>query len=106
MGRRKKTVPPEPLVPRLPFGKYKGRTIEEVMRVESSYLAWFVGKIDGCEELKEAIKAHPRFPAVRESYLECRRKIQQRAEWQQGQFSEPTIDGVCEELFKPEEDGE
>jgi hypothetical protein len=73
-----------------------------VMRVESSYLAWFVGKIDGCEELKAAIKAHPRFPAVWERYVALRRERQQ-AEWRQGQFSKPTIDTLCEELFKPEE---
>ena len=76
------------------------------MRVESSYLGWFVEKIDGCEELKEAIKAHPRFPAVRESYQQCRQKIQQKAEWQQGQFSEPSIDIICDELFhEPEAEG-
>ena len=107
MPRKKKPrlEPLESLVPRFAFGKFRGRTVEEVMRVESSYLAWFVGKIDGCEELKEAIKAHPRFPAVRERYLEFRRKRQQ-AEWQQGQFSKPTVDSLCEELFKPEEDKE
>jgi hypothetical protein len=91
-------------VPRFAFGKYRGHTVDEVMRVESSCLAWFLSKIEGCEELKEAIEAHPRFPAVRESWLECRRKREQQAEWRQGQFSQPTIDGVCEELFKPEEE--
>ena len=106
MPRKKKSQPEqiEPLVPRFSFGKFRGRTVDEVMRVESSYLAWFVGKVDGCEELKEAIKAHPRFPAVWESFLQCRRKLQQKTEWQQGQFSEPTIDDLCDELFKPEED--
>jgi hypothetical protein len=110
MPRKKKLKPPpeplEPLVPRFTFGKFKGRTVDEVMRVESSYLGWFVEKIDGCEELKEAIKAHPRFPAVWESYQQCRRKIQQKAEWQQGQFSEPSIDILCDELFhEPEAEG-
>jgi hypothetical protein len=90
-------------VPRFTFGKFRGRTVDEVIRVESSYLAWFVGKIEGCEELKEAIKAHPRFPAVWESYAALRRHMQQQAEWQQGQFSEPTIENLCDELFKPEE---
>ena len=68
MARKKKpvSVPLEPLVPRFAFGKFRGRTVEEVMRVESTYLAWFVDQVDGCEELKEAIKAHPRFSAVRE----------------------------------------
>ena len=37
MARKKKpkSEPLEPLVPRLGFGKFKGRTVEEVMRVES-----------------------------------------------------------------------
>jgi hypothetical protein len=61
-----------------------------------------VDQVEGCDELKEAIKAHPRFPAVWESYQECRRKIRQKAEWRQGQFSEPTIDNVCDELFNAE----
>jgi len=105
MARKKKPIPepPEPLVPRFAFGKFKGRTVEEVMRVESTYLAWFVDQVEGCEELKEAIRSHPRFPAVRESYLESRRR-RQEAEWQKGRFSKPTIDGLCEDLFKPEED--
>ena len=99
MPRKKKPQPLEPLVPRFTFGKYRGRTVDEVMQVESSYLTWFVDQVDGCEELKEAIHAHPRFPAARESYQECRRKTRQQAEWQQGQFSEPPIDSICDELF-------
>ncbi len=50
---RKKRSQTEPLVPRLAFGKYRGRTVDEVMQVESTYLAWFVDEIDGCEEVKE-----------------------------------------------------
>jgi hypothetical protein len=101
MVRKKKPVPVplEPLVPRFAFGKFRGRSVDEVMRVESTYLAWFVDQVDGCEELKEAIMAHPRFPAARESYLTCRQKIQRKAEWRQGQFSQPTIDSICDELF-------
>ena len=103
MAKRRKKMkpePPEPLVPRFAFGKFKGRTVEEVMRVESTYLAWFVDEVDGCEEMKDAIKAHPRFPAAQESYLESRRKRQQAVEWRQGQFSEPTIDSLRDELFQ------
>ena len=77
MPRRKKKPQPqplEPLVPRFAFGKFRGRTVNEVMQVESSYLAWFMGQVDGCEELKETIKSHPRFSAVWKSYQECRRK--------------------------------
>ena len=109
MPRKKKKTQPqplEPLVPRFAFGKFRGRTVEEVMRVESTYLAWFVATIDGCEEIRAAIQAHPRVPAVWESYQECRRNQQQAVEWRQGQFSEPTIDNLCDELFNPDHDGE
>jgi len=75
------------------------------MRVESSYLAWFADEVEGCEEIKEAIRSHPRFPAALESYLESRRK-RQEAEWQKGRFSKPTIDGLCEELFHGPETGD
>ena len=101
MPRKKKSQPVqlEPLVPRFAFGKFRGRTVDEVMCVESTYLAWFVDQVEGCDELKEAIKAHPRFPTARESYLTCRQKIQQKGEWRQGQFSQPTIDSICDRLF-------
>ena len=81
MPRRKKKPQPqplEPLVPRFAFGKFRGRTVDEVMQVESSYLAWFMGQVDGCEELKETIKSHPRFSAVWKSYQECRRRSSRR----------------------------
>jgi hypothetical protein len=102
MPRKKRPQPEqlEPLVPRFTFGKFRGRTVDEVMRVESTYLAWFVEQVEGCEELKEAIKAHPRFPNALESYLKCRQWRQQKAEWRQGQFSQPTIDEICDELFR------
>ena len=44
-------------------------------------------------------RRHPKFAAAMESYVRCRQKRQQKAEWRQGQFSQPTIDSVCEELF-------
>ncbi len=105
MARRKKKPVPqplEPLVPRFAFGKFRGRTVDEVMHVESDYAAWFVDQVEGCEEIKEAIRTHPRYPAVRDSYMESRRR-RQEAEWQKGRFSKPTIDGLCEELFRPED---
>ena len=105
MPRKKKLLsekpekPLEPLVPRFTFGKFRGRTVEEVMRVESSYAAWFADKIDNCPELREAIKSHPLFPAAWERYLERQRRIQQNIEWKQGSFSQPTVDNLCDDLF-------
>ena len=49
-------------VPRFAFGKYRGHTVDEVMRVESSCLVWFLSKIEGCEELKEAIEGASEVP--------------------------------------------
>jgi hypothetical protein len=97
-----KAEPIEPLVPRFTFGKFRGRTVDEVMRVESSYAAWFADKIDSCLELKDAIKSHPLFPAAWERYVERQRRIQQNIEWKQGSFSQPTLENLCDELFNPD----
>ena len=41
----------------LPFGKFKGQTLPWVYEQQPSYLAWFHETVDGCEEVKEAIRA-------------------------------------------------
>ena len=45
----------------MPFGKYRGKTIAEIFRQDSSYLAWFYCKVDGNEDIKRAIRALPGF---------------------------------------------
>jgi len=47
--------------PRMPFGKYRGKTIAEIFRQDPSYLAWFFCNVDGNEDIKRAIRALPGF---------------------------------------------
>ena len=98
----------------LPFGKYRGKTINAVMLEKPSYLAWMVDEIEDEDELIEKIKSHSRFPEVWAAYEEkkvkwVRKVIQEAHEWQQGRFSKQTVDDVCDTLFQvrvyKEEDG-
>ncbi len=43
--------------PRMPFGKYRGVPITEVLRQDRSYLTWFCANVDGNEVIKQAIRA-------------------------------------------------
>lgn len=49
------------LAPRMPFGKYRGKTVSEVLEQDPSYLRWFCDCVDGNEVLKLAIRALPGF---------------------------------------------
>ncbi len=89
----------------LPFGKFKGQTINAVMLEEPSYLAWFVDQIEGQNALVEQIKSHTRFPEVWAAYVESKMKwalkvIQEQREWQTGKFSSQTVNDVCDTLFR------
>jgi len=76
---------------RMPFGKFRGRTVNYVMDKEPSYLAWFVDHVKGQDALIEQVKTHTRFPLVWAKYVEketvIRPKEQREArEWQQARF--------------------
>ncbi|MGO9107952.1 MAG: hypothetical protein ACLP9L_01855 [Thermoguttaceae bacterium] len=47
--------------PRIPFGKYKGKPISDVLRQDRSYLTWFCDTVDGNQDIKRAIRALPGF---------------------------------------------
>ncbi len=91
----------------MPFGKFEGQTLRWVHEQEPSYLAWFHETVDGCEEVKEAIRmlegieAH--LAAFRQKRQMSPRKsissTQQEVEWLMGKFSAQTVDEVCDELF-------
>ena len=90
----------------LPFGKFEGQTLRWVYEQEPSYLAWFHETVDGCEEVKEAIRALDGVEAHLEAFRLKRRSLpqqltptQQEAEWLTGKFSAATVDKVCEDLF-------
>lgn len=89
---------------RIPLGKFRGMTVNYVMDNEPSYLAWFVDHVKGQDSLIEQIKTHTRFPQVWAKYVEketiIRPNEQREArEWQQGRFSQRTIDDLCGSLF-------
>jgi hypothetical protein len=46
---------------RMPFGKYRGKPVSEVLRRDPSYLTWFCDTVDGNDGLKRAIRALPGF---------------------------------------------
>ena len=90
----------------LPFGKFEGQTLRWVYEQEPGYLAWFHETVDGCEEVKEAIRgldgieAHlTRFRQKQRSSPKPLTSTQQQVEWLMGKFSAETVDRVCEELF-------
>ena len=91
----------------LPFGKFKGKSINVVMEKQPSYLAWFVDKVKGEDALVEKIKTHTRFPQAWADYVGKQAVIvpkvrREEIEWQEGRFSQQTID----ELFNCFFDGE
>jgi uncharacterized protein (DUF3820 family) len=84
----------------LPFGKFRGKSINYVMEKQPSYLAWFVDKVKGEDALVEKIKTHTGFPAAWADYVGKQAVIvpktrREEQEWQEGRFSQQTID----ELF-------
>ena len=90
----------------MPFGKFEGQTLRWVYEQEPSYLAWFHETVDGCEEVKEAIRAMDGIEAHLAAFRERRQPspkrlspTQQEVEWLMGKFTTQTIDAVCEDLF-------
>lgn len=57
--------PPLTLVSRLPFGKYVGYTVKEVMSIDEGYIKWWLQNVDipitmeEEDELDEYITNHP-----------------------------------------------
>jgi hypothetical protein len=47
--------------PKMPFGKYRGKPLSEILTCDPSYLAWFYCTVDGNENIKRAIRALPGF---------------------------------------------
>lgn len=94
----------------LPFGKFKGRTLREIMYEEPGYLCWFHDTVDDQQDIKAAMAALPGFPARLAAYRE-RRSVKRRTleetieEVVTRMFRvEPTqgeIDTLCDESFDP-----
>ena len=54
----------------MPFGKYRGKTVSEVLRQDRSYLAWFCDNVNGNEGIKQAIRALPGFSVESGKYFQ------------------------------------
>jgi hypothetical protein len=99
------TCLPKTLV--MPFGKFKGQTLSWVYEQQPSYLAWFYETVEGCEGVKEAIRALDGIETHLTAFRGRRQPsppksltpTQQQVEWLMGKFSVETVDKVCEELF-------
>jgi len=94
----------------MPFGKFKGRTLKEVMQAEPSYLCWFTASIEGCQDIKEAIVALPGFrEAQMQYYLQKHRKEMTTRNIVEDMVREmfaveespnqETLDSLCDQLF-------
>lgn len=97
----------------MPFGKFKGQTLSWVYEQEPSYLAWFHECVDGCKEVKEAIRGSKGIQAHLAAFRQRRQPsprqltpTQQQVERLMGKFSSETVDKVCEELFGERADGQ
>jgi len=85
----------------MPFGKFRGKTINFVMEEQPSYLAWFADNIKGEDKLLELIKTHTGFPQAWAEYVAKQppKAVREEKEWRQGKFSQQTIDDLCDCLF-------
>ena len=55
--------------PLMPFGKYRGKRISEVLRQDPSYLTWFCNCVEGNEVVKQSIRALPGFSEAPGKYF-------------------------------------
>ncbi len=90
----------KPKEPTMPYGKFAGISLRQILKAEPSYLAWFEQTVEGEDELKAVIRALPQFPEILVAYLrkKCRKA--------QAQVVEPLmpvdrvdLDTLCDRLF-------
>jgi hypothetical protein len=64
----------------LPFGKHFGKTINDVMEEDPSYLVWFAKNVVNMRDLVEQIKSHSQFPNAWAAYMNKERRRKAREE--------------------------
>ncbi len=113
MGKKKKADQE----PTMPFGKHRGKTLAAVLREEPSYLCWLMEKVDGCEDIKQAISELPGFREEWERYfrrrhgkeLTTRQVVEETVRRMLGSGQTPdseaaeALDDLCDWLFNPPE---
>jgi hypothetical protein len=94
----------------LPFGKHRGRNLASVLQEEPSYLCWFMEKVEGCRDIKEAIAELPGFREHWTSYQErkhrteltTRQIVEETVSRMLGVGQPPSpeqLDDLCDRLF-------
>ena len=90
----------------MPFGKFAGLAVALVYERQPSYLAWFHETVDGCEEVKEAIRALDGIETQLAAFRQRRQPspkplspVQQEVARLMERFA---VDTVCEGLFGEE----
>ncbi len=53
----------------MPFGKHFGKTINDVMEQDPSYLVWFTKNITNMPDFVEQVKSHSQFPNAWAAYM-------------------------------------
>ena len=103
---RKTTIGNDGRAAVMPFGKFKGLTVALVYEREPSYSAWFHETVDGCEEVKETIRALDGVESHLAAFRQRRQPspkplspVQQEIERLMERFA---VDAVCEGLFGEE----
>ncbi len=87
----------------MPFGKHCGKSVNEVMKKDPTYLAWFVDNIKGRDNLVAQIKTHSRFAEAWDEYLanpKIPKEQREAREWHEGKFSQQTIDELFNAFFE------
>lgn len=87
--------------PVMPYGKFAGLTPRQILKAESSYLAWFEQTVEDEPEVKAAIRALPEFPEILVTYL--RNKCLKARQAMPGNPvvvpDEAALDALCDRLF-------
>ncbi len=71
------------------FGKHFGKTINDVMEQDPSYLVWFARSIRNMPDFVEQIKSHSQFPNAWAAYMSKEAAIERRRlgrTWTSGQY--------------------
>ena len=89
----------------MPFGKFKGLAVSEIYERQPSYLAWFYRTVQGCEEVKEAIRGldciETHLAAFRQQGRQSKAltPVEQEVERLMGKFYIQTVDAACAEAL-------
>ena len=91
----------------MPFGKYRGKSVSEVLRQDPSYLTWFCDNVAGNGVLKEAIRELPGFSVGSGKYFQQRKPSGSHQDFDlpnlgvAPSLSREDLDRLCWEILHP-----